>query len=172
MDTIRDLIEIRPFDPERDSIADLTGLLNRAYKPLADLGLQYSAAFQDETETLERIRGSRCFVCFLHDRLIGTITYSYPERWRGTPWFEHDRATFWQFAVDPRFQLHGVGSAMLKLVEETAVQDGVRELAVSTDEPATHLIQYYERRGYRPVPHPDSTRPDEVILSKTLHHPT
>jgi len=61
-----------------------------------------------------------------------------------------------------------VGTALLEFVEEMAWRDGARELAVSADEPATHLVHYYERLGFCPIQHKDINRPQELILSKTL----
>lgn len=56
-------------------------------------------------------------------------------------------------------------------VEQIAAADDAAELALSTAEPATHLIDYYIKRGYRPVAHSDATLwrgYRSVILSKTL----
>ena len=58
----------------------------------------------------------------------------------------------------------------MKRVEAMAIHDGAAELALSTAEPAVHLVDYYARRGYRVVEHTDATQLHyrSVILSKRL----
>lgn len=61
-----------------DSIAELTLLLRRAYRVLADMGFNYTATCQDEATTARRIEGGECYVmtagAALIAPLIGTIT--------------------------------------------------------------------------------------------------
>ena len=45
-----------------DSLDALTGLLHRAYKPLLDLGFNYSAANQTSDVTRACIEGGECYV--------------------------------------------------------------------------------------------------------------
>jgi hypothetical protein len=58
---------------------------------------------------------------------------------------------------------------LLRLVEERAQADG-EFIALDTAEPATHLIRYYEKRGYRFVQHQQWEKVNyrSVILSKRL----
>ena len=161
---------IRPLEAS-DSIADLTDLLHRAYKRLLDMGLRYSATHQSEDVTRSRISGGVCLVATVNGRVIGTVTYAFPSPWPGVPWFDQPGvAGVGQFAVDPELQGQGIGSALLKRVEQLAREDGVTELSLNTAEPAHHLIAYYEKRGYRLVDHTDATMPNyrSVILSKRL----
>ena len=48
-------------------------LVNAAYKELADKGLNYTATYQDEEITRERISQGRAFVLEKDDQLIGTV---------------------------------------------------------------------------------------------------
>src|SRR2546423_1628472 len=54
-----------------DSISDLTALIRRAYKSLADLGLNYTGSYQDDQTTRERICGAECYVLEVGARLAG-----------------------------------------------------------------------------------------------------
>lgn len=54
-------LEIRRW-MDGDSLDALTGLLHRAYKPLLDLGFNYSAANQTSDVTRACIEGGECYV--------------------------------------------------------------------------------------------------------------
>ena len=163
--------QIRPLE-DSDSITDLTDLLHRAYKPLLDMGLRYWATHQTEADTRKRISGGTCLVAVKDGRVIGTVSYRRRASWDGSPWIERPEvATVGQFAVEPDLQKKGIGSALMFEVEKLAASEGATELALSTAEPATHLIAYYTKRGYRFIEHTDATLPQgyrSVILSKAL----
>jgi GNAT superfamily N-acetyltransferase len=164
-------IEIRLLE-ESDSIHDLTSLINRAYKRLADMGLRYVATWQDDDITQERIKGTECWVGILDGRIVATALLRDWEHSNGTPWYERpDVAVLGQFAVEPDVQGMGIGSAMLRHVENRAHETGASELALDTAESADHLIKWYEKRGYRFIDYVDwrpLTNYRSVILSKTL----
>jgi GNAT superfamily N-acetyltransferase len=164
-------IVIRPIDFNRDSVTELTELLHRAYKRLGDMGLRFWATWQTEDITLERATSGKCYVAVQDGHFIATITYYYPIRHQDTPWYSQPGvATFGQFAVEPRLQQQGIGARLIELVEEAAKSEGATEMALSTAEPATHLIRYYERRGYRFIETAAFSQTDyrSVIMSKTL----
>jgi hypothetical protein len=65
---------IRRFDEKNDSIEELTGLLHRAYKRLADMGLNFVATHQDEDYTKRYLKKGECYVLTdKNNSLIGTI---------------------------------------------------------------------------------------------------
>ena len=53
-------------------------------------------------------------------------------------------------AVDPMMRGGGSGSALLKCVEEFAVQEGFKCLFLSTTPFLTRAIRLYEKHGFRP----------------------
>lgn len=157
---------------DTDSIDELTALLHRAYKRLLDIGLRYSATTQPAEKTRKRIAGGSCLVAEIDGAIVGTATYHRHATWVGVPWVERpDVAVITQLAVEPPRQRQGIGGLLMARVEEMAVDDGAAELALSA-EPATHLIDYYAKRGYRLVEHTDATLSSNgyrsVILSKRL----
>jgi len=79
-------------------------------------------------------------------------------------------ATCAQFAVDPQLQKQGIGTRLMAAVEAEARAAGASEVGLHTAEPATHLIEWYGRRGYRFIEHVQwrSKRYRSVILSKSL----
>lgn len=168
---VSDAIEIRELTGT-DSIADLTDLLHRAYKRLLDMGLRYTATAQSENTTRERIKGGRCLVAVLDGRLVGTVTFHFPSSWHGSPWLTRgDVATLGQLAVEPAWQRHGIGTLLINRAEAIAIDCGAAEVALSTAESATHLVDFYSHRGYRCIEYTDATISQgyrSVILSKTL----
>lgn len=155
-----------------DSIEELTELIHRAYASLAAMGLRYLGTWQPPETTRERAEGGECWVAEVDGQVVGTIAFQPPGRSGGCPWYERpDVATFGQFAVEPSLQGSGVGSALLTLVEARALELGAAEIACDTAEPATHLIRWYEARGYRIVDRVDwrpGTNYLSVVLSKRL----
>lgn len=161
---------IRPLLPT-DSIADLTDLLHRAYRRLADMGLRYMATHQSEEVTRERIAQGTCLVVLKDGRICGTILFRNPQQTSGCRWYDRQEvASLAQFAVDPDLQAQGLGLRLLRQVEVMALRAGAGEIALDTAEPATHLVAWYTRLGYRFVEHArwSHTNYRSVILSKAL----
>jgi GNAT superfamily N-acetyltransferase len=166
-----DAIAIRPIGPD-DSIDELTALLHRSYAGLGNMGLNYTAVDQSAKTTRMRLSHGFGFAAVdPQERIVGTIVFYPPLRSTGSPWLERpDVAHFGQFAVDPALQRRGIGSRLMDLVEEQARAVGAKEIALDTAEPAMHLIELYQRRGYRFIEYAQwrgkSYR--SVIMSKSL----
>jgi ribosomal protein S18 acetylase RimI-like enzyme len=161
---------IRPLAPT-DSLGDLTDLLHRAYKALADLGLRYLATHQEVQTTRERVESGVCLVAEIDGRIVGTITYYPPGRTNGSAWLNSpDVGEIGQLAVDPGFQRRGIATRLVGAAERLGTEAGVSELALDTAEQADHLITWYERLGFRFIEHVDwdVTNYRSVVMSKTL----
>ncbi|MFI5144059.1 MAG: GNAT family N-acetyltransferase [Ignavibacteria bacterium] len=146
-----DKIVIRPFS-ENDSIEELTGLLHRAYKFLADMGLHFIATWQTEEMTERLVTNGDCFIAMLDDRMIGTILLYGRHKDDGTlpDWYKKDDVRVCgKFAVEPEYQRQGIGNELMDFIEEYAKKLGLKELALDTSDKAQHLIDYYTKRGYR-----------------------
>jgi GNAT superfamily N-acetyltransferase len=167
-----DEFQIRPYDGQIDSVTELTGLLHRAYKRLADMGLNFVATYQDDEETKKRIMSGECFVITAPgEALVGTITL-YKDRAKSQcEWYRQKGVSYFgQFAVEPEFQNLGLGSRMMEFIENHALNSGLSEIALDTSEKAEHLINYYEKRGYRFIQHQQWDRVNyrSIVLSKKL----
>jgi GNAT superfamily N-acetyltransferase len=163
-------IDIRALNAG-DSIAELTQMLHLAYQSLGDTGLNYTAVDQNEAVTRSRIAGGSCLVAIHDGRLVGSIVFRDKAQKGGSPWMDRsDVATFGQFGILPHYQSRGLGSRLLEAVERMAVDDKAEELALDTADQAEHLIQYYEKRGYRRIEYAQwsGKRYRSVILSKAL----
>lgn len=168
-----DHIEFRLFSND-DSVEELTQLLNKSYKILADMGLNYLAATQDCSITLDRIKKAhKCYVGIYKNEIVSTISLYGADLSGGSGWYGKDFvAKIGQFAVEPELQKYGIGSKMMDIVEDEARRmKNIRELALDTAETAYHLIDYYKKRGYKYIEtikwH--VTNYNSVVLSKGLY---
>ena len=94
-----------------DSLEDLTQLLHRAYRPLAEMGLRYVATYQDADRTARRIAGRECYVGIGAGRIVATVTFRTASQTSGCPWYDRPNvSSFGQFAVDSAYQGRGIGS--------------------------------------------------------------
>ena len=135
------------------------------------MGWRYMATHQDVDVTRRRIEKGTCFVTEHDGRIIATITYYPPLASRGSPWLEHPGvAHVGQLAVEPEFQKGGIATKLIQHCEDVARDDDADELALDTADSAKHLIEWYERLGYRFVEYADwdVTNYRSVIMSKRL----
>ena len=165
-----DRVIIRPLS-DTDSLEELTELLHRAYAHLANLGLKFVATYQDVDVTRKRIAKGICLIAELDGRMVGTITFYPREIGKPTPWMSRSNvAVIGQMGVEPRLQRQGIATKLMLAAEDCARVDGAAELALDTAEPATHLIQWYTRLGYRFIEYMqwDVTNYRSVVMSKRL----
>lgn len=168
----KEYIEFRLIS-EEDSIEELTQLLHKSYKALADKGLKYVATYQDKSITLKRIKSAyKCYIGIHNNEIVSTISLYSPKPSGVSNWYDNDFvAKFGQFAVLPELQKYGIGSRMMDIIEHDAQNmKDIRELALDTAETAYYLIGYYKKRGYRSVERIkwDMTNYHSVVLSKSL----
>ena len=162
---------IRLFDESRDSVEELTELLHRAYKRLADMGLNFIATFQSVEYTRNYFKKGECYILESNNKLLGTVFY-YTSMWDDAPeiFKMSDSVLIGKFAVEPELQNKGLGSKLMDFVEEHAIKNNKKRVVLDTSEKALHLIDYYNKRGYNYVHHwqwPDVNY-KSVILSKDL----
>jgi ribosomal protein S18 acetylase RimI-like enzyme len=170
MEDILSKIIIRPLS-RSDSLDELTSLLHRSYKKLADKGWCYLATHQKVKTTKKRVRKSSCYVAIFEGKIIGTICYRSPKvKAKHDYYIQPFVASFGQFAVDPEFQNIGLGSRLIDLVEKFAIRDKAKEIGIDTAEEAIELIEYYKKRGYKFVTYAQwhMTNYRSVIMSKDL----
>lgn len=153
-------------------LTELTALLHRAYKPLAEKNLHYTASHQPAEKTLSRITEHKGWIFFLSGRLAGTVSlYEGARKKMTTAYYKRPGVfLFGQFAIDPLLQGRGLGARVMDFLEEEAKRLGAKELALDTSVHAADLIATYSRRGYKIVD--EMQWPDvnyrSVIMSKVL----
>lgn len=165
-----DAVLIRPL-AETDSIPALTSMLHRAYGRLARMGLRYTATHQSDEVTRERVSEGTCLVAVMDGEVVGTIVVKTPEQTNGCTWYDRPEvASVGQFGVEPDIQTKGLGLMLLDEAERRVRAAGAAEIALDTAEPATHLVDWYTRLGYRFVQYQswEQTNYRSVIMSKPL----
>ncbi len=132
-----------------DSLEHLTDLLHRAFSRIGAMGIPCSCMNQPAEVTRQRISRGECFVALSGELIVGTVTLYPPDANSDSGHYRNASVgTLRQLAVDPRFHGRGIGSALLRLAENWALQRGYRCLALDTPELADHLIGYYRRQGF------------------------
>lgn len=162
---------IRLFDESQDSAEELTDLLHRAYKRLADMGLNFIATFQSVEYTRNYFKKGECYILLSGNKMLGTVFY-YTSTWDDAPeiYKMSDSVLIGKFAVEPELQNQGLGSVLMDFVESLAQKNNKKRVVLDTSEKALHLIEYYKKRGYEYKHHwqwPDVNY-KSVILSKEL----
>ncbi len=162
-------IVIRHLFPT-DSIEELTALIRRAYKRLADMGLNFTGSFQTPQMTLERNETGECCVALIEGKIVGTVLLHTKKQWSEGWYARPDVAVVGQFAVEPDFQNLGIGGLLMDHVESKVSALGLSEVSLDTAEPAEHLIRYYMKRGYRFIEYRqwEGKTYRSVVMSKRL----
>ena len=167
-----EIIEFRLLSNE-DSIEELTHLLNKSYKVLADMGLNYVAACQNCDITSKRARDAyKSYIGIHKNKIVSTISLYSPKSSDKGSWYSRDFvAKIGQFAVEPELQKYGIGNKMMDFIEnEARNMKNIKEIALDTAETAYHLINFYKKRNYRYIEtiQWDETNYKSVVLSKIL----
>jgi uncharacterized damage-inducible protein DinB/GNAT superfamily N-acetyltransferase len=161
----------------RDSLDALTGLLHRAYAPLAAQGLHVAAATQTVATTQQRIAEGQCFVAEQRGRIVGTITVCGPadlhtaSSGAGVPAFRNrDTAHFHQFAVAPHLQRQGLGRRLVAACEQWARERGYKRLSLEAAESASALRGLCRSLGYVDVApaRQGDAGPHSAVMEKPL----
>jgi GNAT superfamily N-acetyltransferase len=144
-----DRLVLRRLDPVRDSLSELTEILHRSFARLGAMGLNCTCVDQSCRTTLERAARGDCYVAICDNHLVGTMTLNRPdESARCALYRRKDVASIHQLGVDPAYQGRGIGKSLLALAEAWAAVRGDSTLALDTPSPASHLISFYEGRGF------------------------
>ena len=163
-------ITIREYQ-DGDNISEITTLLHKAYKELADMGFRYWATHQNDEVTKDRLEKGISFLAIHDDNLVGTVTLTPPGVIDCCKWYRNDDVSiFSQFAVKPSLQRQGIGTLLSEAVETRANKEGFKNLAIDTADKATHLIDMYKRWGYEIVEYAQwgHTNFQSVIMNKVI----
>jgi putative acetyltransferase len=128
-------VTVREFQPaDARAVSDVIGRTMREsngadYAPeiLAPL-IEYFAPAKVLLLAQERI----CLVAEIDKKIVGTIAL--------------EGAELCTFFVHPDFQRKGVGTRLLKALEETALKNGIKIISLATSLTA---VSFYEKTGYR-----------------------
>lgn len=129
------------------------------------------ATHQDDAVTKKRVGKGDSFIIEHDKKIIAAVSLYKSKGCSKCEWYNKIGVSYFgQFAVEPDLQNTGIGSEMMKFLEAYAREKGITELSLDTSEKASHLIEYYEKRGYRFIQY--HTWPEvnyrSIVLAKTL----
>ncbi|MBK9975562.1 MAG: GNAT family N-acetyltransferase [Planctomycetes bacterium] len=155
---------------DRDSLVELTELLHRSYKRLADMGFNYTATDQSIEKTQQRVQGNECFVAVVGGRIVGTALLI-PHQLDTPQWANRPGVCYaGQLGVDPEFRHLGLGAKLMNTIVDRARELGFKEIGGDTSEGADYLIKFYTGLGWKIVGHTqwENKTYRSVILAKQL----
>ena len=132
-----------------EDVKELYHIMHEAFTPLRELGIDWPSVNADEEMVRNNMKTTTMFVLEDEERIISTISVRYP--WEDRP----SVATYpfvWWFATRPEFEGRGLGSKLLKYVEETFLRDTLKVPAVvlgTSGRLHPWLLDIYKRRGYQ-----------------------
>lgn len=165
-------VHVRRFVP--DDAAALTDLLHRAYSELAAMGLNFTASYQDEAETLARIGQGPCWISENDCKLVASITFALPTppHLRRICQTAHQEDIAWlnQMAVDPDYRGRGLARQLRDVGFDWAKQQGAAQVGLDTASSATHLLALYHGWGFHDVEtiHWSTHNYDSIVMTKSL----
>lgn len=126
-----------------DDAPAIRALVNEAYRPLGEMGLNFTGVSQDEETTRRRMEGRDAWLLYRADELVGTITLR-----ARSPDGDQPHLYVNQMAVRPDLQGRGLGTYLLKFAEREAMRLGLGRVRLDTALPASHLVRFYASRGF------------------------
>lgn len=131
---------------DNQDVPALRMLVNNSYKELSDLGLNYTATYQDEEKTLERISKGTAYILEKNFEIIATVLLKSENHFTGKR-----TAYISQFAVKSELKKSGLGTYLMGFCEQKAYADGYEGVQLDTAIPAKHLVTWYLKLGYQIV---------------------
>ena len=107
---------------------EIQRLMYEAFTPLRELGIDWPSVNADVDLVEQNIKTSTTFVLENDKEIISTITVRYP--WEGKRRISVYPFVWW-FATKPSYDGRGLGSKLLKYVEETYLRDTLKAPAVT-----------------------------------------
>ena len=134
------------FADDRD-IPHIRRLVNEAYQELLQMGLNYTASYQDEDVTRERCRQGRTVVVEnRQDDIVGSVVLHQKNYFT-----ERHSAYISQLAIANRYKGIGLGTYLMVWCENLAKREGFHSIQLDTAKPAHHLIKWYKNRNYQAI---------------------
>lgn len=143
-------------------------LLRAAYQPLREMGIRFTAVTADLDLVRRTVERHTTFLLERDGEAAATVSVRFP--W---PVGEGHLASYpfihW-FAVAPDLKRQGVGSALLRHVEDDFLRNQIKAPAVYLATATRHpwLRGIYERRGYQAFHRQPSSRGEEMVFLRKI----
>ncbi|MFB7814134.1 GNAT family N-acetyltransferase [Paenibacillus chitinolyticus] len=150
--------EIFRLAGENDT-GQLLTLIEGAYQSIRDLNIDFRATRADYDFVRTNSVENACYVLERDGRISATLSVKYMEEVSVYPFL-------FMLAVHPAEQSRGVGSRLLRYVEEKIVRDTLLSPAstLATSRKHPWLLPFYERKGYQPFYERDLGTDDKLVF--------
>lgn len=131
-----------------EDIPELIDVSHKAYEPIRQLGLNFTGAYPTKENVRENLTENQCYVLLKDDVIIATASIRMPWSKNPGPYgFPH----IWWFATLPTYGNKGIGSRLLKHIEEEIILKEYHSPAVTLGTSDDHpwLIDMYINKGYQ-----------------------
>lgn len=118
----------------------------------AKLQLESYEQEKKEFEDMLLINPQSCFIAINKNKVIGSVFGTYNGRW----------AYIYHVAVDPDWQLKGIGKLLLDNAEKNLKKKGVSKIRLTVSLDNLKVIPFYEKCGY------NTYQPYSVFMSKEV----
>jgi ribosomal protein S18 acetylase RimI-like enzyme len=125
-------------------VSEIRKVVNEAYKELSDQGWNYTATYQDEAVTWERMQTGRTFALIQDSKIIATILFS-----KKNYITQINSAYVGQFAVLNHAKNRGLGNLLMAFCEKLANDEKFDAIQLDTAQQAKRLVDWYLKRGYK-----------------------
>ncbi|MEY9093695.1 GNAT family N-acetyltransferase [Paenibacillus sp. RC84] len=144
---------------EESDTGQLLTLIEGAYRAIRDLNIDFRATRADYEFVRTNMEENACYVLERDGRISATLSLKYMEEVSVYPFL-------FMFAVHPAEQSQGVGSRLLRYVEEEIVRDTLLSPAstLATSRKHPWLLPFYERKGYQPFYERDLGTDDRLVF--------
>jgi N-acetylglutamate synthase-like GNAT family acetyltransferase len=149
------LDEVTPRRYRAADAAELTTLLNTAYRELEDLGMNFTAATQNVETIRRRVSEGASWVIEHNGQIAATLTMSAPpsDDIAALSDYAQQPQTGWlcQVAVDPEFRGRAAAKILFDVSCGWATGENITTVGLDTAVTAEHLAAMCSRWGFAPV---------------------
>jgi ribosomal protein S18 acetylase RimI-like enzyme len=132
-------MEIRPFDPERDDLAEIVALVHRAFGEYRGVLKPESGALSETVESLAmRLEENRLFLAEEAGKLYGAVFASR----------KGDAVYLDRLSVDPEVRGRGIAKRLIEAVESHARGIGVVRVTLGVRLALTQNIAFFQGQGF------------------------
>ncbi|WP_420403300.1 GNAT family N-acetyltransferase [Nisaea sp.] len=133
------MTRIRPYDPERDDLAEIVALVHRAFGEYRGKLKPESGALSEDVQSLaSRLEKNRLFLAEEEGRLRGAVFAA----------GKGDAVYLDRLSVDPGARGQGVGRSLIDAVIAHAREIGAERVTLGVRLALTQNIAYFQRQGF------------------------